>query len=362
MAVHSAESPAPLHACSPPGTTPTWTGRQVSADGGGSPCPPRLSTAWPPTRPLRLRSDGCSRSRGAPATIRSSSTSPTPPRRTGGQRRSIRGCGSWPAQHWPGPLTIVDAQAAWVSAGITGGQVTVALRVPDQGATRSVIQRLGELTGRAPGVVAPSANRLVPSAHGGRARPGESGAFLGAGDAVLDAGECPVGVESTIVAWDVGAGAPRVLRQGRSRCRRRAVGSRTVSRVLTSRTVPGGAAGAGALAAHYSPAGAGPAGRRGGCAAVPCPWGLWPRWSRRRQAGSGWRRRAMLRPTPGALRRAAVCRRRWASPSSSRCRGGRPTGARRPRPAATRRRPQPARPVRVPVPGRGRPRRSRSAR
>ena len=159
------------------------------------------------------------------------------------------------AQHWPGPLTIVVPKQPWVSAGITGGQHTVALRVPDQGATRSVIQRLGELTGRAPGVVAPSANRFgAVSPTAAEHVLASLGAFLGAGDAVLDAGECPVGVESTIVAWDVGAGAPRVLRPGAvtvpdavPSAAGRSRGSGRPGRSQEVPRVPG------ALAAHYSP-------------------------------------------------------------------------------------------------------------
>ncbi|TXH42881.1 MAG: threonylcarbamoyl-AMP synthase [Actinobacteria bacterium] len=153
------------------------------------------------------------------------------------------------AEHWPGPLTIVVPKQLWVSAGITGGQETVALRVPDQGATRSVIQRLGELTGRAPGVVAPSANRFgAVSPTAAEHVLASLGAFLGAGDAVLDAGECPVGVESTIVAWDVGAGAPRVLRPGAVTVPD-AVPS-AAGRPGPSQEVPRVP---GALAAHYSP-------------------------------------------------------------------------------------------------------------
>lgn len=112
---------------------------------------------------------------------------------------------------WPGPLTLVVPKAPWVSATITGGQQTVALRVPGLTLTRDVIRPVGA-------VVAPSANRF------GRVSPttaahvvSELGQYLTAQDAVLDGGATRIGVESTIV-WcargPVTADSWRVLRPG----------------------------------------------------------------------------------------------------------------------------------------------------
>lgn len=104
---------------------------------------------------------------------------------------------------WPGPLTLVLPAAGGVDPGVTGGQVTVALRVP---AKRSAL-RLLEAFGR--GLVAPSANRF------GRVSP-TTAAHVAAEFPepllVLDGGACDIGIESTIV--DLTSSPPRVLRPG----------------------------------------------------------------------------------------------------------------------------------------------------
>jgi L-threonylcarbamoyladenylate synthase len=116
-------------------------------------------------------------------------------------------------RHWPGPLTLVVPRAPWVMDEVTGGQSTVALRVPDHPLTAQVLDLLGrQLTGPA-GVVAPSANvfgRVSPtsaadvtSSLGGRLRKD---------DLILDGGPCRVGLESTIV--DATSEKLRVLRPG----------------------------------------------------------------------------------------------------------------------------------------------------
>ena len=93
---------------------------------------------------------------------------------------------------WPGPLTIVLPKAAGVPAAITGGQSTVALRVPAHPVARALLAAFGG------GIAAPSANRY------GRISPTsaddvreELGDRVGL---VLDGGPCAVGLESTIVA------------------------------------------------------------------------------------------------------------------------------------------------------------------
>ena len=106
---------------------------------------------------------------------------------------------------WPGALTLVVPKADRVDAVVTGGQDSVALRVPDHGVFLDVIRRLGSL-----GVAAPSANRF------GHVSPTTADHVLGdlggVIDAVLDAGPCRVGVESTIV--DCTVSPPRILRPG----------------------------------------------------------------------------------------------------------------------------------------------------
>lgn len=153
------------------------------------------------------------------------------------------------AEHWPGPLTIVVPRQPWVPDVITGAQATVALRVPDQAATRSVIDRLGQITGRAAGVVAPSANRFgaVSPTTADHVAQG-LGPYLGSADAVLDAGPCRVGVESTIVDWDPDAGALRLLRPGAVVLP--ANGGTPAHQSSTRASVPRVP---GALASHYAP-------------------------------------------------------------------------------------------------------------
>jgi L-threonylcarbamoyladenylate synthase len=95
-------------------------------------------------------------------------------------------------EFWPGPLTLVLPRAAGVLDLVTGGQDTVALRVPSHPIARALLRRFGR------GIAAPSANRY------GRISPtcaahvrDELGNSIGL---VLDGGDCEVGLESTIVA------------------------------------------------------------------------------------------------------------------------------------------------------------------
>ncbi len=93
---------------------------------------------------------------------------------------------------WPGPLTIVLPKAADVSAVVTGGQSTVALRAPAHPVARALLAAFGG------GIAAPSANRygrISPTrAADVREELGDRVAL------VLDGGDCEVGLESTIVA------------------------------------------------------------------------------------------------------------------------------------------------------------------
>lgn len=146
-------------------------------------------------------------------------------------------------QHWPGPLTVVVPKAEWVSDVITGGQKTVALRVPAHALAQQVIADLGEMQGAPAGVVAPSANRFgqvspTTAAH----VEADLGTVLSGSDAILDGGPCAIGVESTVVA--VVADQLRVLRPGAVAVPE-AEGAR--SDEADAPRVPG------ALPAHYAP-------------------------------------------------------------------------------------------------------------
>ena len=107
------------------------------------------------------------------------------------------------ARFWPGPLTLVVPKQDGVSSWVTGGQDTVALRVPRHPLTLELLRRLGR------GLVAPSANRF---GHISPTTAAHVRQEFGDEVAVLDGGACPVGVESTIL--DLSGPRPRILRPG----------------------------------------------------------------------------------------------------------------------------------------------------
>lgn len=110
------------------------------------------------------------------------------------------------AAFWPGPLTLVvpAAPGCRVCDLARAGLPSVALRVPAPDRTRALLSQVGRP------VAAPSANRS------GRVSPTRADHVLADLDgriaAVLDGGETPVGVESTVVACL--GGPPRLLRPG----------------------------------------------------------------------------------------------------------------------------------------------------
>ena len=109
-------------------------------------------------------------------------------------------------QFWPGPLTLVLKRAPGVSDAVTGGQDTVALRVPDHPLALEVLRAFGD------GVAAPSANRF---GHVSPTTAQHVRDDLGPDvDLVLDGGPCRVGVESTIVDLATDPTRPRILRTG----------------------------------------------------------------------------------------------------------------------------------------------------
>ena len=92
---------------------------------------------------------------------------------------------------WPGPLTITFEKSALVPERATGGLSRVALRCPNHDVCREIIRIAGVP------IAAPSANRS------GRPSPTTAEAVLhdmkGRIHAVVDAGLCEIGVESTVV-------------------------------------------------------------------------------------------------------------------------------------------------------------------
>ena len=151
------------------------------------------------------------------------------------------------AHFWPGPLTLVLPRSARAGDHVTGGQDTVALRVPSHELFREVLDALAERT-RDPaiGIAAPSANRF------GRVSPTtaehveqELGGLLTENDVLLDGGASDVGVESTIV--DCTGPEPVILRPGR-------VSEEDVARATGATLGHHSAVRApGTLASHYAP-------------------------------------------------------------------------------------------------------------
>jgi L-threonylcarbamoyladenylate synthase len=93
---------------------------------------------------------------------------------------------------WPGPLTMVLWRHRDVPPAVTGGQPTIALRVPGHPVAQALLRAFGD------GVAAPSANRF------GRVSPTTADHVMADladvdGLLVVDGGPCPVGIESTIV-------------------------------------------------------------------------------------------------------------------------------------------------------------------
>lgn len=138
---------------------------------------------------------------------------------------------------WPGPLTLVLKRQPRVLDAVTGGQDSVALRVPAHPVALALSRAVGAL-------VAPSANRFghvsPTTAEHVRAELGE------AVDMILDGGPCQVGVESTILS--LLSDTPTVLRPG-------AVTPEAIEAVL-GRPVArrgGGVRAPGGLPAHYAP-------------------------------------------------------------------------------------------------------------
>ncbi|MCL2084272.1 MAG: L-threonylcarbamoyladenylate synthase [Oscillospiraceae bacterium] len=105
---------------------------------------------------------------------------------------------------WPGPLTLVLNAAPAVPEAVTAGLSTVAVRCPAHPVMRAVIEACGFP------VAAPSANLS------GRPSPTTAAHVMqdldGRIDAVIDGGECDVGIESTVL--DMSSEKPCVLRPG----------------------------------------------------------------------------------------------------------------------------------------------------
>ena len=151
------------------------------------------------------------------------------------------------AQLWPGPLTLVGYRTKLATDAITGGQETVAVRIPSHPIAQQVLSELAAVG--VLGLVAPSANRfghVSPTSANHVAI--DLGEYLAAnGDLILDGGVCEVGLESTIVLAT--NEQPVILRLG-------AITAQDIQRITgvavsqTDRNLPRVS---GALDSHYAP-------------------------------------------------------------------------------------------------------------
>ena len=150
------------------------------------------------------------------------------------------------AAYWPGPLTMILPHAPCIPREVSAGLPTVAVRFPSHPVAQAVIRLSG-----CP-LAAPSANRSgIPS-------PTTAAHVLadmeGRIAAVVDGGECAVGVESTVL--DLSGGIPRLLRPGGITLPmlREAVGEVQVDEAVTHALREGAAAPSpGMKYRHYAP-------------------------------------------------------------------------------------------------------------
>ena len=107
-------------------------------------------------------------------------------------------------RHWPGPLTLVLEKAPHVNTTVTGGRDTIAVRIPAHPALLTLLKRSGLA------LAAPSANphKALSPTSAGQVMASLKGKIA----AVLDGGDCSLGIESTIV--DLTANPPCILRAG----------------------------------------------------------------------------------------------------------------------------------------------------
>ena len=143
------------------------------------------------------------------------------------------------AAFWPGPLTLVLKRAPAVADVVTGGQDTVAIRIPSHPVAQQLLNAFGG------GIAAPSANRFghISPTRVEHVRE-EFGDEL---KMVLDGDDCKIGLESTIVSC-VGE-IPHLLRPGAITLSQ----LQAVVPEVTAAPDPDAPRAPGMLARHYSP-------------------------------------------------------------------------------------------------------------
>lgn len=106
--------------------------------------------------------------------------------------------------YWPGPLTMVFEKTELVPKETTGGLNTVAVRFPSHPAAKVLIEKSGTV------IAAPSANLSGRPSTTAAAHCIED--LDGRVDAIVDGGDCRIGLESTIL--DMTGEKPQLLRPG----------------------------------------------------------------------------------------------------------------------------------------------------
>ena len=112
---------------------------------------------------------------------------------------------------WPGPMTLILPRTELAKDFITGGQETVAIRIPAHTLANKLLEDFESMGGL--GVVAPSANRFGKvSPTTSDAVTEELGKYLSKNDRILDGGNSEIGIESTII--NCTQDRPVILRPG----------------------------------------------------------------------------------------------------------------------------------------------------
>ncbi len=112
---------------------------------------------------------------------------------------------------WPGPMTLILKRSNLAGNFITGNQETVGLRVPSHPVALNLLNEFESLGGL--GIAAPSANKFgAVSPTNSQDVVEEIGSSLDKNDLIIDAGQCLIGVESTII--DCTKQKPQILRPG----------------------------------------------------------------------------------------------------------------------------------------------------
>ncbi len=147
---------------------------------------------------------------------------------------------------WPGPLTVIVPKNDRVPTVVSGGLPTVAVRMPSHPVAQAILEAAGVP------LAAPSANRSGSPSPTTALRVAAD--LDGRVEAIVDGGECEVGVESTVVT--LCTDVPRLLRPGGITCEQleEVLGTVVVDEAVTAPLrADSAAASPGMKYKHYAP-------------------------------------------------------------------------------------------------------------